>query len=143
MLFSPQELSLLELPHGQRDAVRAQRQRARKMLHKRARRLHMRKTFAAKSISLLHASHRILRAPLAILFLVLLLTSCEITGRATKPDDLCKAWAPIYISSHDSLTDGTRSQVLAHDETGHRLCGWPYAKPKPAVPAAKVVPAKP
>lgn len=35
------------------------------------------------------------------------------------------AWAkPIYVSKADKLTDGTADQILAHNMTGSRLCGW-------------------
>ncbi|SIO36179.1 hypothetical protein SAMN05444722_1671 [Rhodovulum sp. ES.010] len=34
-------------------------------------------------------------------------------------------WAnPIRPSSADQLTEGTRRQILTHNETGARLCGW-------------------
>jgi hypothetical protein len=29
-----------------------------------------------------------------------------------------------FISKADVLTDGTARQILAHDETGAKLCGW-------------------
>ena len=52
--------------------------------------------------------------------LTLLLTSCA-TGGGTDP---CGPWRPILVSRQDVLTEGTARQVLAHNETGRRLCGW-------------------
>lgn len=40
-------------------------------------------------------------------------------------------WAsPIYVSKADILTDGTATQILKHNETGKRLCGWKRATKK-------------
>lgn len=48
----------------------------------------------------------------------------------TAIDTACVAFAPIYPSRHDVLTDGTARQILTHDRTGATLCGWkPPAKP--------------
>jgi hypothetical protein len=38
--------------------------------------------------------------------------------------DGCEWAKPIYISHDDVLTDGTAKQILTHDETGKRICGW-------------------
>jgi uncharacterized lipoprotein YajG len=57
---------------------------------------------------------------------LLLLAGCSTTGRAT---DGC-AWArPILPSRQDRLTDGTASQILIHNETGQRICGWKREAP--------------
>jgi hypothetical protein len=52
--------------------------------------------------------------------ILLLLSGCA-PGSGT---DACGPWKPIYVSRHDVLTDGTARQVLAHNETGRRICGW-------------------
>ncbi|QCN96677.1 hypothetical protein D3093_15165 (plasmid) [Azospirillum argentinense] len=53
--------------------------------------------------------------------LAALLSGCATSGPAT---DGCVAWRPIYISRSDVLTDGTAEQIMAHNLTGARLCGW-------------------
>lgn len=50
-----------------------------------------------------------------------LLTGCAIAGAGT---DVCGPWRPILVSTQDSLTRGTAADILAHNETGGRLCGW-------------------
>jgi len=50
-----------------------------------------------------------------------LLAGCGIDLRA--PAD-CDWAAPILPSRADQLTDGTAFQILTHNETGARLCGW-------------------
>ena len=50
-----------------------------------------------------------------------LLAACAQSGAGTSA---CSGWRPIYVSRADVLTDGTARQVLAHNETGARLCGW-------------------
>jgi hypothetical protein len=50
-----------------------------------------------------------------------LLAGCGIDLRAPADCD----WAmPILPSRADQLTDGTALQILTHNETGARLCGW-------------------
>lgn len=44
--------------------------------------------------------------------------------------DYCTPWRPIYISTQDVLTDATARAILAHDETGAKLCGWTPRKAK-------------
>lgn len=53
--------------------------------------------------------------------ILLLLSGCASGGAAI---DACGPWRPILVSRADVLTDLTARQVLAHNETGHRLCGW-------------------
>jgi hypothetical protein len=48
------------------------------------------------------------------------LASCA-SGPAIDP---CGPWRPILVSREDGLTDGTARQVLVHNQTGRRLCGW-------------------
>ena len=57
--------------------------------------------------------------------LAVLLSGCATAGPAT---DGCAAWRPVYVSRADSLTDGTAEQILAHNLTGARLCGWRPAR---------------
>ena len=48
--------------------------------------------------------------------------AASMAGCATS--DPC-GWAePIRPSRADVLTEGTRDQVLVHNETGARICGW-------------------
>jgi hypothetical protein len=65
-----------------------------------------------------------LLAPLMLLLLVPLQTSCDSIGRAIKPDTACLAFKPIYVSKNDVLTDGTARAILAHNVTGAKKCGW-------------------
>lgn len=51
-----------------------------------------------------------------------LLSGCATNGVGT--DGGCAAFRPIYTSRADALTDGTAEQLLAHNLTGARLCGW-------------------
>lgn len=44
-----------------------------------------------------------------------------IAGCATDP---CNWAKPINPSRSDALTDGTARQILIHNETGARVCGW-------------------
>lgn len=53
--------------------------------------------------------------------LLLLLAGC--TGISGPVVD-CAAWRPITIEADDMLTRETARQVLAHNLTGRRLCGW-------------------
>ncbi|MBT2750012.1 MULTISPECIES: hypothetical protein [unclassified Lysobacter] len=56
--------------------------------------------------------------------LIPLLTACTTTGRATVTTSGCEWTRPILVSRLDQLTDLTARQILAHNETGRRLCGW-------------------
>ena len=49
-----------------------------------------------------------------------------LAGCATEPGASFECdWAePIRPSQADQLTDGTARQILNHNETGARLCGW-------------------
>lgn len=42
---------------------------------------------------------------------------------AMTPEDIAAAIVA-KISARDNLTPGTVTQILAHDETGEKLCGW-------------------
>ncbi|KAA8713030.1 hypothetical protein F4V73_18115 [Morganella psychrotolerans] len=50
-------------------------------------------------------------------------TGCVNSSPATDPL-FCETASPIYISADDSFTDLTARQILTHNLTGHRLCGW-------------------
>ena len=65
------------------------------------------------------------------LLLLPLLASCATTAsRGTDHQTqltnaaACAAFGPICPSKADVLTDGTAKQILAHDKTGAKLCGW-------------------
>lgn len=51
-----------------------------------------------------------------------LLTGCASGGPAT--DAFCAVGRPILVSRSDVLTTETARQLLAHNETGARICGW-------------------
>lgn len=52
----------------------------------------------------------------------ILLGACDPAGAlATDP---CGPWRAIRIAKDDVLTGQTARQVLAHNETGARLCHW-------------------
>lgn len=53
--------------------------------------------------------------------LLLILALC-LVGCASIGD--CTSFAPIRPSSQDVLTDGLARQILTHNETGARNCGW-------------------
>lgn len=50
-------------------------------------------------------------------------------------DTGCQWVRPILPSKADVMTDGTASQIAAHNEMGEQKCGW--KPPKPSAPAAK------
>jgi hypothetical protein len=53
--------------------------------------------------------------------ILILASGCAATGPGI---DACGPWRPILVSRQDSLTRETAAAILAHDETGRRLCGW-------------------
>lgn len=55
-----------------------------------------------------------------LLCLLPLLTSACGAGSGTD----CLGFRPIFTSSRDVLTEGTARQLLDHNETGAKLCGW-------------------
>lgn len=57
---------------------------------------------------------------------LVLLSGCAAVGAGT--EGACAAFRPIYISRVDQMSDGTAEQLLAHNETGARLCGWEAAE---------------
>jgi hypothetical protein len=61
-------------------------------------------------------------ATLIVCLLMLLISGCTTVGRVTD----C-AWAePILLAPEEIpvLSEETKRQILAHNETGARLCGW-------------------
>lgn len=48
-----------------------------------------------------------------------LLASCAGSGGAG-----CEAWRPILVAEADTLAPETARDILAHNRTGRRLCGW-------------------
>ncbi len=58
------------------------------------------------------------------LAMALLLASCQ---TPSLDNSFCKLARPIYMSRKDSVTGDTARQILAHDDLGQQLCGWPSA----------------
>lgn len=50
--------------------------------------------------------------------LALFLAACATTG------NFCDVAGPIRPSALDQMTDGTKRQILAHNEFGAHSCGW-------------------
>ena len=71
-----------------------------------------------------------LRLLVLTLFLGALLIGCAMSGRATKTapvaPDICSPWRPIYLTKAEAkmLSDESARQILAHNQTGERLCNW-------------------
>jgi hypothetical protein len=57
---------------------------------------------------------------LGLIGLLILLPSCSVGGAGS----FCAAARPIYVTPRDALDRGTAADILAHNETGARLCGW-------------------
>lgn len=49
------------------------------------------------------------------------LAACANDGAAPS---VCAPWRPILVTPRDALERGTAADILAHNETGARLCGW-------------------
>jgi hypothetical protein len=43
---------------------------------------------------------------------------------ASTVPDFCATAKPIYIGKNDVISDDTAQQILAHNLTGRKLCGW-------------------
>lgn len=73
---------------------------------------------------------------LLLCLLLIVSSGCEMTGRVTNPvaggpaivDNGCNWTRPIFIDKTDKLSQGTVDQILAHNMTGQRLCGWQPSK---------------
>ena len=57
---------------------------------------------------------------LGLLGLLILLPSCSGGGGGS----FCLTARPIYVSGADRISIETARLILAHNETGARLCGW-------------------
>lgn len=53
---------------------------------------------------------------------LILLAGCA-TGGPVQSDP-CGPWRPILVTPRDALERGTAADILTHNETGARLCGW-------------------
>jgi len=57
-----------------------------------------------------------------------LLISCAATGCATTTapvqPDFCATAKAIYVGKDDVITDATAREILEHNLTGQKLCGW-------------------
>lgn len=62
-----------------------------------------------------------------LLMLALVCAGCA-APQVRTVTDYCTPWRAIYSSQQDVLTDVTARAILAHDQTGAKLCGW---KPNP------------
>ena len=58
----------------------------------------------------------------AALVTALLLTSCA--GIGSVNNSYCQVAKPILIGKDDTLSDTTARQILQHNLTGKKLCGW-------------------
>lgn len=59
--------------------------------------------------------------------IVLTFLSAQIAGcgiRQDVPAAACDWASPIWISRQDHLSAETLRQIVIHNETGERLCGW-------------------
>jgi hypothetical protein len=63
-----------------------------------------------------------LRSCLRLSVIAVLIAGCGIDPGAT--DVACDWAAPIRPSRADQLTEDTARQILIHNETGARICGW-------------------
>lgn len=50
-------------------------------------------------------------------------TPVQVAIASTAPD-FCATAKPIYINKGDVIVDDTARQILAHNKTGRKLCGW-------------------
>lgn len=64
------------------------------------------------------------------LLATLSVSGCETSGPVTSGG--CEWTKPIWLSRSDVLTDDTADQIIAHNETGSRICGQTWARPKKA-----------
>lgn len=74
-----------------------------------------------------------LRSFLPLLLISVLITGCATSNAETKLAGgkgglFCDVSDPINPSRKDSLTDGTKVQILNHNEYGKGACGWGNSK---------------
>lgn len=65
------------------------------------------------------------RKTLGLIALPILLASCAAGGGGS----FCTTARPIYVEVEDVFTTATVRMILAHNETGARLCGWQPVRP--------------
>lgn len=65
-------------------------------------------------------SHEMSKRMFALCLMILSMSGCSTTGLEID----CNWVKPIYISKDDAMTVETARQVLEHNETGAKLCGW-------------------
>ena len=53
---------------------------------------------------------------------IMLLAACGKSGLVK--NEFCAISAPIYIDASDVFTEVTAKQILIHNETGEKICGW-------------------
>lgn len=62
--------------------------------------------------------------------LAVLLISCAVSGCETMMKnnpaaaDFCATAKPIFVSRSDEISDATAREILTHNLTGQKLCGW-------------------
>jgi hypothetical protein len=63
------------------------------------------------------------KAKLLVCLLAISISGCATNGRAT--DTACSWVRPIMISREDVLTEGTKRQIVSHNETWELVCEDP------------------
>lgn len=53
---------------------------------------------------------------------IMLLSACAPSGAGS--DSFCAVAKPIYIEDADMFTEATAREILAHNLTGEKICGW-------------------
>lgn len=63
------------------------------------------------------------RCVLAALLIACAMSGCATTNPVVAPD-YCATAKPIYVGKDDQFTDTTAREILEHNLTGQKLCGW-------------------
>lgn len=53
---------------------------------------------------------------------IMLLSACASNGAESA--SFCAIAKPIYIEDADVFTEATAREILIHNETGEKICGW-------------------
>lgn len=53
---------------------------------------------------------------------IMLLSACAPNG--AESGSFCAVAKPIYIEDADQFTEATAREILAHNLTGEKICGW-------------------
>lgn len=61
---------------------------------------------------------------LAVLLTSFVVTGCATTKTPPANPDYCAVAKPLYIGKDDVITDATARDILEHNKTGQKLCGW-------------------